>query len=286
MQPIRRGGILGGAVDGQARLDAAFQKVAAAPGSVVTHASSGFRGTITSITDRYVNVAGATGLSKTFPNAPGAFLQDGRSITLVPIPEGVEPAAPPIAAGQVSATRRTASGSRAIVGAKAKVARASRILVEGAHDAELLEKVWGDDLRVEGIVVERLDGADHLAAVMAEFGPARTRRLGVLLDHLVPGSKEERLANSVRKDFDDVLITGTPYVDIWAAIRPAAMGIDAWPEVPKGQPWKDGVCRALNVRDPARFWKQILNAVEDWRDLEQPLIAAVETLIDFVTQEK
>ena len=53
------------------------------------------------------------------------------------------------------------------------MARASRILVEGVHDAELVEKVWGDDLRVEGVVVERLDGMDHLAAVVAfRPGPA------------------------------------------------------------------------------------------------------------------
>jgi hypothetical protein len=30
------------------------------------------------------------------------------------------------------------------------VARASRIYVEGKHDAELVEKIWGDDLRAIG----------------------------------------------------------------------------------------------------------------------------------------
>src|SRR4051812_49923197 len=54
----------------------------------------------------------------------------------------------------------SASGSIAVTDAKARVARASRILVEGRHDAELVEKVWGHDLRVEGGVVEDLDGVE------------------------------------------------------------------------------------------------------------------------------
>ena len=47
------------------------------------------------------------------------------------------------------------SGSMAVAGAKARTARAARIVVEGVHDAELVERVWGDDLRIEGVVVER-----------------------------------------------------------------------------------------------------------------------------------
>ena len=49
---------------------------------------------------------------------------------------------------------------------RAQVAKASRILVEGVHDAELVEKVWGDDLRIEGVVVEYLGGIDDLAIVV------------------------------------------------------------------------------------------------------------------------
>ena len=29
-----------------------------------------------------------------------------------------------------------------------------------------------------------------------------------------------------------LLVLGTPFVDIWAAIRPKSAGIDAWPDVP------------------------------------------------------
>ena len=94
------------------------------------------------------------------------------------------------------------------------MARASRIFVEGRHDAELVERVWGDDLRLEGVVVELLDGVDRLPEVLAEFGPGATRRAGVLVDHLVPGSKERRMADRVASPH--VLVVGHPFVDVWA----------------------------------------------------------------------
>ena len=89
-------------------------------------------------------------------------------------------------------------GSVAVHGAKARVARASRIFVEGRHDAELVEKVWGDDLRIEGVVVEYLGGVDDLADHLRDFRPGPERRVGVLVDHLVPGSKESRIAHEHR----------------------------------------------------------------------------------------
>ena len=73
-------------------------------------------------------------------------------------------------------------------GRRARVARASRIYVEGRHDAELVEKVWGDDLRIEGVVVEYLEGVDDLPGIVNRFQPGPGRRLGVLVDHLVEGS--------------------------------------------------------------------------------------------------
>ena len=73
--------------------------------------------------------------------------------------------------------------------------------MEGIHDAALVERVWGHDLRVEGIVVEPIDGLDNLPAAVAEFRPGRGRRLGVLVDHLVPGSKESRIADAVLAEY-------------------------------------------------------------------------------------
>ena len=275
-----RGGILGGPVDGPERLAARFPAREATPGLAVAHRSSGFAGRLVALDGDDVVVVGQTGLEKRLRNAPGSFSVGGQAVHLVaPLPPTAGPDA--LSGGRVSATGRTASGSRAVVGAKARVARPSRILVEGVHDAELVEKVWGDDLRLEGVVVERLDGIDHLADVVAEFSPGPGRRLGVLVDHLVAGSKEARLAAEVRHPY--VLVTGTPYVDVWQAVRPAAAGIPAWPVVPRGIPWKEGVCAAFGVAEPGILWRKLLNVVTTWEDLETPFVRAVEQLIDFVT---
>jgi hypothetical protein len=161
------------------------------------------------------------------------------------------------------------------------VARAGRIYVEGKHDAELVEQIWGDDLRVEGVVVEMLDGADHLADVVAEFRPGPQARLGVLLDHLVARSKETRIAESVRSPH--VLVVGHPYIDIWQAVKPARVGLAAWPDVPRGLPWKETVAEVLGEPDVPTAWRRIRAGARSWTDLEPELLGPVEQLIDFVT---
>src|SRR6202012_2947245 len=120
------------------------------------------------------------------------------------------------------APTRTASGSVAVAGARARVARTGRIYVEGRHDAELVEQVWGDDLRIEGVVVEYLGGVDDLVGIVEEFRPGPGRRLGVLVDHLVAGSKEARIANAVSRGPGGAhtLVVGHPFSDIWQAVRP------------------------------------------------------------------
>jgi hypothetical protein len=249
--------------------------VAAVPadhGLVVEEASTGFCGAVVEFDKERVSLEDRHGKVRVFPLDPAGFLLDGAPVTLVR-PVGPVPVA----------RTRTASGSVAVAGVRARVARGSRIWVEGKHDAQLVERVWGDDLRHEGVVVERLDGADHLGDVIAAFRPGPGRRLGVLLDHLVEGSKEARLAASV--DADHVLVAGHPYVDVWQAVKPAAVGIDAWPAVPMGRPWTEGVCAALGRPDPRAFWREVLAAVDDWTDVETPLVHAVESLIDFVTAE-
>jgi hypothetical protein len=169
-----------------------------------------------------------------------------------------------------------------VTGGQVRVARASRIWVEGVHDAALVERIWGDDLRIEGVVVEPIDGIDHLLDRVRGFGPAPGRRVGVLVDHLVPGSKEARIANQLRNP--NVLVTGHPYIDIWQAVKPTALGIEKWPTVPRGTNWKDGICTALGVTDPVEMWRRVLAGVDSFADVEVPLLRAVEELIDFVTE--
>jgi hypothetical protein len=216
------------------------------------------------------------GRRRVFPMLPAMFLIDGAPVTLV---------RPTAAAPAKRARSKTASGSVAVVNAPALVARASRIWVEGIHDAALVERIWGHDLRVEGIVVEPLGGIDNLLDALREFSPGPTRRVGVLVDHLVAGSKETRIVDEVKRAgfASDVLVTGHPYVDVWQAVKPAALGITAWPSVPRSVEWKVGVCTALGVSDPREMWRRVLAGVDDFGDIEVPLLRAVEELIDFVT---
>ena len=108
---------------------------------------------------------------------PKAFLIDGKPVTLERRRRRNPPRPP------------AASGSRAAPAIAGRVARASRLFVEGVHDATLVERVWGDDLRAEGVVVESLDGLDNLGEALAGFG-ARAESAGRdPVDHLVAGSK-------------------------------------------------------------------------------------------------
>ena len=243
--------------------------VTADPGLVVEEVLSGFVGAVVACDKENVSLEDRHGKVRVFPL--GAFWLDGKAVTLVR-PTG--PAAP-------TAPRRTASGSVAVQGLTARVARTSRIWVEGKHDAELVERVWGHDLRVEGVVVEPLEGIDDLVSEVRAFGPGPQRRLGVLVDHLVPGSKESRIVAGVTHP--QVLVLGHPYVDVWQAVKPAAVGIAAWPEVPKGRPWKEGVCAALGWGETWEGWKRVLAAVDSYVDVEVPMLRAMEELLDFVT---
>ncbi|GAA1761174.1 DUF3097 domain-containing protein [Luedemannella helvata] len=238
---------------------------------VVEDPDSGFCGAVVGFEAGAVVLEDRFGGRRVFPLAPAAFLLDGQVVTLR------RPATT-----RAPAPRVTASGSVAVPGAGARVARASRIWVEGLHDAALVERIWGDDLRVEGVVVEPLSGVDDLPDAVRAFGPGPGRRLGVLVDHLVAGSKEARIVANVTSPH--VLVAGHPYVDIWQAVRPARLGIPAWPVVPPGRPWKEGVCAALGVATPADMWRRVLASVNDWHDVETPLVNSMERLIDFVTE--
>jgi Protein of unknown function (DUF3097) len=250
-------------------------RIAAQRGLVVEDAAGEFCGAVVVCEKDAVTLEDRHGKWRVFPLDPGIFLMDGQPVRLV---RPSQPAAP--AGGAVS---RTASGSIAAPQARAKVARASRIYVEGRHDAELVEKIWGDDLRDVGVVVEYLGGVDDLPAIVAEFSPGPVRRLGVLVDHLVDGSKESKIAARVASPH--VLIAGHPYIDVWAAVKPSVVGIGSWPQVPRGQPWKDGVLHAIGwPENTGAAWQRILASVKSFADLEPAFLGRVEELIDFVTE--
>jgi len=252
--------------------------VAAERDLVLEHAATGFVGAVVRIESTSVELEDRNGKIRAFPLGAG-FLIDGARVTL----------GPPVkktAAGPA----RSASGSIRVADVAARVALPSRIYVEGRHDAELVERVWGDDLRVEGVVVEYLEGVDDLDAIVREFKPGPGRKVGVLVDHLVKGSKESRIADAVAAGpyGTHVLVVGHPYIDIWQAVKPARLGIEAWPHIPRGIEWKKGICASFGwphdeQADIARAWQRILGQVRTFADLEPALLGRVEELIDFVT---
>src|ERR1700728_5351464 len=198
-------------------------EIPAERGLVVETADGRFCGAVVLCEKRDVTLEDRFGKQRVFPLDRGAFLLEGRRVTLVrptvaPGSPGSGPGSGPgpgPGGGARPRPGRTASGSVAPPSHRARVAQASRIYVEGRHDAELVEKIWGDDLRDVGVVVEYLEGVDHLPGIVAGFSPRPGCRLGVLVDHLVDGSKESRIAAQVRSPH--VLIVGHPFIDIWAA---------------------------------------------------------------------
>ncbi|PZE25296.1 DUF3097 domain-containing protein [Curtobacterium sp. MCBD17_034] len=263
---------------------------------VLEDPASGWAGAVVRLEAGLVELEDWKGRTRSFP-ATGQFLLEGELVRLgrpaAPIggraanrPGG---AAPGI--GTADGRARTASGSFAVGPQRARVALPSRIMVEGRHDAELVEKVWGADLRIEGVVVEYLSGVDNLADVLEEFRPERGRRVGVLVDHLVPGSKESRFADAVMRGKwgRHVLVVGHPYVDVWQSVKPARLGLREWPTIPRSIEWKHGICDALgwpheSQADIAHAWQRILGQVRTYADLEPALLGRVEELIDFVTE--
>ena len=267
-------GILGGTPDAPRRA-AAITRVAVRAGVRVMHRGTRTIGTVTTFDWDSVTVQTVTGGERIFRMLPEGFIVEGKIVTLFKERPGPE----------ASPVKRSASGSLAPSNLqRARMARPGRLWVEGIHDAELVEKVWGDDLRESGIVVERLDGIDGLVEAVSRFGPGPGRPLGILVDHLVPGSKETRITERLQSEW--VVVTGTPYVDVWQAVRPRCLGIAAWPVVPRTEEWKAGVCSRLGWTDgPGAAWRSILASVKTYADLEPAVVGAVEALIDHVLDD-
>ena len=259
-------------------------------GMVLEDISSGWVGAVTRVEKsggvHLVELEDRRGRKRSFPLG-GGFWLEGKPI--IALPPKAAPAQKAPALTTAGGRALTNSGSIAPEKRVARVARQSRIWVEGRHDAELIQHVWGEDLAAAGIAVQLLEGVDNLEDVLEVFGPTDTARAGVLVDHMVPGSKESRIAEAVSARWPGaVLVLGHPFVDIWQAVKPERVGLRAWPDVPRGIDIKHGTLDALgwphaDQRDIAMGWKRILSTVRTYRDLEPALLGRVEELIDFVT---
>ena len=104
-------------------------------GMVLEDVQSGWVGAVTRVETsggmHVVALEDRRGKSRSFKLGFG-FLLEGRPIRLMP-PAPAAKKTGPVSAG------RTASGSVRVEGQRAQVAKASRIWVEGKHDAELVE---------------------------------------------------------------------------------------------------------------------------------------------------
>lgn len=246
---------------------------------VVEDPSTGYVGAVVAWENGLVILEDRRGARRAFPVGPGFWI-DGEPVNLcIPSRQGTARRAH-TASGSLSSTEHEA----------AKVALPSRIYVEGRHDAELVEKIWGDDLRHVGVVVEFMGGMDDLVGIVAEFRPGPGHRLGVLVDHLVAGTKESRVAAQVAKGGygDYVMITGHRFIDVWQAIKPERIGRKAWPEVPMDEDFKLGTLKRLGLphegqSDVGKAWQAMLARVRDWHDLDPRFNTEMERLIDFVT---
>ncbi len=238
----------------------------------VLHRPTGNRGRINRFTGEVVELRDSRGAKHAFRNRPGAFAVNGETVTLVAARTEQAPRTRVSAAGGIVATEQAA-----------RVARASRLWVEGTHDAQLLERVWGDELRELGVVVEALGGLDDLIADIERFGPGPGRTLVVLADHLVAGSKEQRIADAVTSSH--VRVVGHPYVDVWQCVRPASVGIEVWPEIPMGTDWKTGICDSLGWGTPSQGWRRVLASVDSFADLDPTLVNAIESALDHFAGE-
>lgn len=256
-------------------------RVEAIPGLVIEDVTSGYVGEILTVGkvagEFLMTVEDRHGARRRFPLGPGFWI-DGEPVELI------APRAKPTRKG----LELTASGSVRTRGPAATMAP-HRLWVEGRHDWQLIDKVWGEDLRREGIAVEELAGVDRLADMLEVFDPSPSRRAGILVDHFLPGTKEYRLVTELLGQYEpgSVLALGHPYVDIWQAIKPARMGIERWPEIPRDEDIKVGTLARLGlphatVGDVGRGWQTILSRVRDWKDLEPGLLGRVEELIDFL----
>lgn len=267
------GDILDEITAGTPKPSASYPSVPAKLGLALLHRPSGRRGRVSRFTGDVVEITDSAGRQHTFRNRPGAFAVAGDTVSLVAPTAAVTPT-----------TKMSAAGAVIDVNQSARVARASRLWVEGDHDARLVERIWGDELREMAVVVEPLGGLDNLAEQVAEFEPGPGRSLVVLADHLVEGTKETRIAEAVTSRH--VIVVGHPYVDVWQCVRAKSLGIDAWPEIPMGTDWKTGVCDTLGWGTPAEGWRRVLGAAESFADLDPALINALERALDHFASER
>ena len=203
---------------------------------VVEDAQTGYVGAVVRIEYGRMELEDRHGRRKPFPIGPG-YLIDGRPVILT-TPRRAAPS-----------STRTASGSVAVQGERPRsrwpAGSTSRAATTPNSSSRCGETIFGSRASWSNTSA----GSTIWSGSSRSSGPGPGRRLGVLVDHLVAGSKEARIADAVRRGPGGAhtLVVGHPFMDIWQAVKPSRLGIAAWPVVPRGEDWKHGVCRALGL---------------------------------------
>ena len=181
------------------------------PGLVVTQRGTPFTGRVIEARgDRMTIRDERTGREHLCRLTPGGFVVDGRPVT--PGPAGRQAGRPdtPADAHRIGLGRARPAAPPASPGPAASSSRASTTpsSSSGCGATTCGSRASWSSGSTAPTTCPRSSGRS---------GPAPGRRLGVLLDHLVLGSKEQRLAATL--DHPDVLVTGHPFVDVWQAVQ-------------------------------------------------------------------
>ena len=211
----------------------------------------GFCGDIVTITAEAVTLRDRQGQHRQFRYKPGGFLIDGKPVTLV-------------RAGPRS--QRRPAGDQQRLGRRPPAGAAQRR--HGQPDlgrGQATTPSWSSTCGATtcaswGSSSSRCTASTTWSAWSAEFAPspaAPARGAGRPPRRRLEGGAPRRQVRG-----PDVLVTGHPFVDVWAGVRPQVIGLDAWPDVPRGVEWKEGMCDALGV-SLTDFWPHLRNRCSD-----------------------
>ena len=273
------GGILSGPIDGPARTAAQYPHREATPGLRVLHRASGFTGALVALDGDEVVLRGHTGLEKRYRNLPGTFAVDGTPTHLVPVRVPVGRRRPRVSP-RACAPRRAAG---AVVGA------------QGARRARQPDLGRGRARRRAGRagLGRRPAHRGHRGRAPRRRRPPGRRGARVRSRPRTPPRRAARPPGR-REQGSPPGRRGAPPAragDRNAVRRRVAGGatvggrhrrVAGRPEGPGLEDRSVRRARASTTRGPCGGGSSA--SVHDWKQLEQPFVAAVEQLIDFLTE--
>jgi hypothetical protein len=220
---------------------------------LVVEVADGFCGAVTRIEGGQVELEDYRGRRRLFPMGAG-FMIDGEPVRLV------HPARAGTAGARRSAPPRDPSRST--------IPCAHRAAEPDPRRAGTTPSSWrrsGGTICAPRASSWSTCRSRPAGGLLAAAPPRRDRRYGVLVDHLVPGSKETRIVEQIMRGPHGahLRIVGHPYIDVWQCVTPTAMGIRAWPGSRAARNGRPGSAAprlaGRSQADIAHAWKRILS---------------------------